>query len=310
MKSSASFATVLHNHCKRGHGLLEGGMASENHLTAMFSGWDPSCCGWGTRICGRGQAQRSQGRVMGPRPGSGHGWGGRAGILARWPLWAALPHRSHCSWPTLPENIAKHIHSLLLPLSLLPPTFQGRSLAQVHLSSQDLPGWEMATENRNTSWKDRRWQRTACEGKWSVRIGNVKIVCKAAAVDASQVTSQKASRRVVDPVTLEVNFAPWRAAFVLVLARMVWSCILTAEALPAPRHGGGHPGTFLRASGHRRCWKFLETRIVHSLIVWQSCWDQRGQSRIPSRSPVLLATSKTAGPAKEMSVRIKYASLF
>jgi len=42
---------------KRGHGLLEEGTASENHLAAMFTTWHPSSCRRETRTGGRGCAQ-------------------------------------------------------------------------------------------------------------------------------------------------------------------------------------------------------------------------------------------------------------
>lgn len=112
-----------------------------------------------------GSRHRDPGGVgKGPRAGSGHQWGGRADIFAWCPLRAALPCRSHHPWPFLPETITHRIHSLLLPLSLLPSPFQGRALAQLQLSHQDPQdgkwGFQNVSENRKTSWKDGWWHRT------------------------------------------------------------------------------------------------------------------------------------------------------
>lgn len=38
--------------------------------------------------------------------------------------------------------------------------------------------WEVSGEDRNTIWKDCSWQRTVYEGKRSMRIRSIKVVCK------------------------------------------------------------------------------------------------------------------------------------
>lgn len=78
--------------------------------------------------------------VRQPRAGLGHWWGGHADVFAQCPLGAALPHGSHCPWPSPPETISHRIPSLLLSLSLLQSSFQGRALAQPQLSCQEPRG--------------------------------------------------------------------------------------------------------------------------------------------------------------------------
>lgn len=75
MKSSAALAAVPHHHRKRGHGLLEGGMSPENSLTAVFTGWDSSCCGWRTELERGGSHGESGGAGEGGLEGA-QGFGG------------------------------------------------------------------------------------------------------------------------------------------------------------------------------------------------------------------------------------------
>jgi len=89
VKSSAAFTAAPHDHCKKGpwppgrrHGLRKSLGSDVYHVAPVLLPTRDQ--NWREGMC----AGVPEGQVR----DSGHRWGGRADIISRCPLWAALPH--------------------------------------------------------------------------------------------------------------------------------------------------------------------------------------------------------------------------
>lgn len=296
MKSSAVLAAALHNHCKRGHGLQKSLDRGEEHAQ-------------GTQRSGSEDPEQARGI---------DGKGMRTFLVAahsREQLFGA----AHPLTGLLPLTLRARYHCTPHPCTLSPLLPAAVLLSWQVFSSA--PAVKTPRSPGKCPWKTETLVEKIAHGRGLstkveeiVKIRSIKRICRAPVLLICQPDHfpegiQEGSRC----CPLKGEFWFFNSSWFSEGQCQAASSLLRYPGRAVEGKGVGKGQithcAFMPAAT-RRCWKLLEIQIMHGLTVWQSHQYQRVWTRSPNQTPVLLVTSKMAGPAKGVSVRIKYAFSF